>query len=69
MAKIDEFILANEALKRILGGANINGMMKTFSFSGANAVMEADNLSQKELNCGCGCSCNDGAGNGGGAGS
>lgn len=67
MEKNDDFTLANEALENILGGANLNGALNFFTFSGANAVQDAQNL-QKAQDCGCSCFCNDGCGGGGGAG-
>lgn len=68
MTMTDDFALANEALENILGGSNMNGTVRTFSFMGANAVQEAKQVDQVGLNCACSCFCNDGSGGGGGGG-
>ncbi len=65
MTEID---FTNEMLEKVLGGANALSNAKVYTFSGAYADQQANEVIRRELNCSCGCFCNDGAGNGGGSG-
>lgn len=58
----------NEMLEKVFGGANVLSNAKVYTFTGAYAEQQANEVVQQEQNCGCGCFCNGGAGNGGGSG-
>lgn len=63
---INDFKLTNELLHKVLGGNQ--SAPRFYSFSGANAVEQANNVSISDASCACGCGCSGGAGNGGGSG-
>lgn len=58
----------NEMLEKVLGGANALSNVKVYTFTGAYAEQQAQEVIKQEQTCSCGCFCNDGAGNGGGSG-
>lgn len=65
MNNLNKFQMANDMLDAINGGAK--EMLVKMTFSGIDAVAEAEAMS-KLANCACGCFCGGGgAGSGGGA--
>lgn len=58
----------NEMLEKVLGGTNALINAKVYTFTGAYAEKQANDVIQQQHNCVCGCSCGGGAGNGGGTG-
>lgn len=65
MKNMDDFKLSNALLKRIIGGQR-TGTTQYYTFSGENAVVEAQQAA--DYGCGCQCGCSSGAGGGGGSG-
>lgn len=59
----------NEMLAKVLGGTSSLSNAKVYTFTGAYAEQQAQEVIQQELNCACSCTCNEGAGSGAGAGS
>lgn len=58
----------NEMLEKVLGGANALSNAKVYTFTGAYAEQQSDEIFRQNPNCACGCFCNGGSGNGGGSG-
>lgn len=66
---MDEITFTKEMLEKVLGGVNVHSNAKVYTFTGAYAEAQANNVIKLNKFCGCSCLCNEGAGSGAGAGS
>ncbi|MBR8725191.1 hypothetical protein [Bacteroides pyogenes] len=62
-----DFELTNSMLEKVFGGET-SLVNKVYTFTGAYAERQAENVVIEAQNCSCGCMCTDGAGSGGGSG-